>query len=141
MTHATVFLGVIGPIVYPCFVFSYNDLSCVPAEPGDIFPIQVPNMNFVQKMFHLVSNEHHPCIAWMPHGRAFRILVPRKLEETALPLYFGHSNYSKLVTCIRTAGFKYITTGIDRGCYYHEVRLTYETPVAVDIRAPTDYVY
>jgi hypothetical protein len=81
-------------------------------------------MPFAQKVHHMVSDEEGDasCITWMPHGRAFKILFPNLLEKEALPKHFGHSRYSKFLMELKRSGFKPITSGTDRGCYYHEVR-------------------
>jgi hypothetical protein len=60
-------------------------------------------------------------IAWMPHGRAFRVLRPNDFEQQVMPIYFGHSRYSNFLSTVRQYGFKHFTQGPDKGCLYHEV--------------------
>jgi HSF-type DNA-binding len=60
-------------------------------------------------------------IAWMPHGRAFRVLRPNDFEQQVMPIYFGHSRYSNFLSTVRQHGFKHFTQGPDKGCVYHEV--------------------
>jgi hypothetical protein len=80
-------------------------------------------MTFAQKVHHIVSDETNAkSVTWMPHGRAFKIIVPKFLEREVLPKYFGNTPYSRFLMQLRTSGFKFITQGTDQGCFYHEVR-------------------
>lgn len=108
-------------------ICSYNDFSCVPPEPDYQPTWEIEKMTFAQKIHHMLSDERNAhCLVWMPHGRAFKILVPKFLETEVLPRYLGHSKYSRFLTQLRTHGFKHLTTGIDQSCYYHEVRHQFE---------------
>jgi hypothetical protein len=55
-------------------------------------------MTFAQKLHHLISQQEEAysnCIAWLPHRRAFRIINPKRMEETRiLEHYCGHNRYS-----------------------------------------------
>ena len=82
-------------------------------------------MTFGRKLHHmLMSPECRGIISWMPHGRAFRILVPKKMEQDSiLSKYFGHSRYSTFLSQLKNNGLKMITRGKDRMCFYHECLL------------------
>jgi hypothetical protein len=104
---------------------SYRDFSKVPAELNEEVPEKIEDMTFPQKIHHMLSqDEYKGKIGWMPHGRAFGILVPKKLEEGKLKVlnkYFGHSRYSSFLRQLSNHGFKHLSEGTDRNCYYHEV--------------------
>jgi hypothetical protein len=102
---------------------SYRDFSCVPPEKGYQHPRDIRSMTFSQKLHHILSRDDlSNVIAWASHGRAFRILIPKRLEQENILLeYFGHSRYSTFLSQLKKYGLKQITTGKDQNCYYHEV--------------------
>jgi hypothetical protein len=103
---------------------SYRDFSSVPAKMNYAFPEKISDMTFSQSMYHILSQEEYKkWIRWHPHGRAFQILVPKKLEQDqVLQNYFGHGRYSSFLRQLSKHGFKHISNGPDRNSYYHEVR-------------------
>ena len=104
---------------------SYRDFSQVPPEIGYAHPTNIADMTFSQKVHHMLSDEAiSNWIHWLPHGRAFRIAVPKRLEQSqTLQRYFGHNRYSSFLRELNNYGFKHLTTGPDRNCYYHECML------------------
>jgi hypothetical protein len=103
---------------------SYKDWSLVPPEIDNAGePEDIDTMSFGQKLHHILSREEFSAtICWMPHGRAFRILMPVWFERNVSGTYFGHTRYPAFLTLLNNYGFKHITQGTDRNCYYHEVR-------------------
>jgi hypothetical protein len=102
---------------------SYKDYSVVPptidyeGEPTDI-----DAMSFLQKVHHILAEEKFAkWISWQPHGRSFRILMPLFFEGNIAKTYFTSNRYSSFVTTLNSHGFKHISQGNDRNCYYHEV--------------------
>jgi hypothetical protein len=102
---------------------SYRDFSSVPPEPGHREPVDISEMTFAQKLHDMLSQEEYSgCLAWLPHGRAFRIISPKMMEQTKLlHFYFGHNRYSGFLIQLKKYGVKVITKGRDCNCYYHEV--------------------
>jgi hypothetical protein len=102
---------------------SYHDFSSVPLEEDHVEPSDTEEMAFAQKVHHILSQrEYSAWITWSPHGRSFQILVPKRLEQARiLQTYFGHNRYSSFLRQLNNHGFKHITQGCDRNCYYHEV--------------------
>ena len=50
---------------------------------------EVATQTFPMKLHAILSNpEFSDIIAWLPHGRAWRILQTKAFEERAIPLYF-----------------------------------------------------
>jgi hypothetical protein len=106
---------------------SYKDYSVVPptidyeGEPTDIGA-----MSFLQKVHHILAQEKFAkWISWQAHGRSFRILMPLFFEGNIARTYFTSNRYSCFVTKLTSHGFKHISQGNDRNCYYHEVRHHY----------------
>jgi len=61
---------------------SYRDFSSVPAEIGYEGPNKIQDMNFSQKVHHMLSqDEYKKWISWLPHGRAFKVHVPVSLRS------------------------------------------------------------
>mmetsp|Transcript_17213 Transcript_17213/g.39913 ORF Transcript_17213/g.39913 Transcript_17213/m.39913 type:complete len:190 (+) Transcript_17213:11-580(+) len=102
---------------------SYRDFSIVPPDVKDDQPQEIKNMTFSQKVHHILSTEgYKDYVSWMSHGRAFKVHIPKIFEEQICSRYFGHSRYSSFLRLLNNYGFKHITQGRDRNCYYHEVR-------------------
>eukprot|EP00542_Grammatophora_oceanica_P016705 CAMPEP_0194033434 /NCGR_PEP_ID=MMETSP0009_2-20130614/6133_1 /TAXON_ID=210454 /ORGANISM="Grammatophora oceanica, Strain CCMP 410" /LENGTH=414 /DNA_ID=CAMNT_0038674129 /DNA_START=103 /DNA_END=1348 /DNA_ORIENTATION=+ len=103
---------------------SYRDFSIVPAELDWEPPTSLEEMTFSQKVHDILSKEEYaPYVGWMPHGRSFKIFIPKIFEEQICGVYFGHSRYSSFLRLLNNYGFKHITQGSDRNCYYHEAFL------------------
>jgi len=104
---------------------SYRDFSNVPPDEDDNRekPLAIQDMTFSQKVHDILSHfeEFGACISWQPHGRAFQIRIPADFEKRACPRYFGHKRYSSFLRQLNNHGFKHISKGVDRNCYYHEV--------------------
>lgn len=101
---------------------SYRDFAnCKPSR--NYIPINnIEQMTFVQKIHHILSQKQfEDSIHWQSHGRAFVVAIPKTLETEVLPLYFGHGRFSSFLRQLSNHGFKYITSGNDRNCHYHEV--------------------
>jgi hypothetical protein len=107
----------------PFYYSTYRDFSSVPIEPGYVDPQDINDMSFSRRLHLLLTHEDGKgSIEWMPHGRSFRIIAPRKLEQDKVLLrYFGHNRYSTFLSQLKNFGIKTIVTGVDRNCYYHEV--------------------
>jgi hypothetical protein len=106
---------------------SYKDYSMVPPTidyEGE--PIDIDAMSFLQKVHHILAQEKFAkWISWQPHGRSFRILMPLFFERNIAATYFTSIKFSSFVTQLNSYGFKHISQGNDRNCYYHEVRHHY----------------
>lgn len=62
-------------------------------------------------------------VAWMPHGRSWRVLKPREFEIRVIPTYFDHQKFSSFIRQANGWGFRRITQGRDRNSYYNELFL------------------
>lgn len=101
---------------------SYRDFSHVvpkTAQPST----RHKEPTFPLKLHMILSNpEFQHIIAWLPHGRAWRILQQKAFEQRVIPLFFRHGRYSSFARQVNGWGFMRITHGSDFGSYYHEVR-------------------
>ena len=54
--------------------------------------------NFIEKTYNILedANNSH-AISWLPSGASFVIKDVKKFEESILPTYFKHSNFSSFV--------------------------------------------
>ena len=69
----------------------------------------------------LAQKEFHDIICWMPHGRSWKVLKPTMFENLVMPLFFEYSNYHSFNRLVNAWSFRRISSGPDRGSYYHEV--------------------
>ena len=59
----------------------------------------------------------------MPHGRSWKVLKPNLFESMVMPLFFEYSNYHSFNRLVNAWSFRRISSGPDRGSYYHELFL------------------
>jgi len=71
----------------------------------------------------LAQKEFNDIIAWMPHGRSWKVLKASLFESMVMPLFFEYSNYHSFNRLVNAWSFRRISSGPDRGSYYHEVSL------------------
>jgi hypothetical protein len=105
--------------------FFYRDFSSLP-DPDPLTPLTSPGRvpNFPAKMHSILSRpDLADVVAWMPHGRSWRVLKPREFEIRVIPTYFEHAKFSSFIRQANGWGFRRITQGRDRNSYYHELFL------------------
>lgn len=113
------------PELQPYPYFYYRDYS-EEKDPDPLSPLTPPGRvpNFPAKMHAILSRgELSEIVSWMPHGRAWRVLKPREFEVKVVPLFFEHAKFSSFIRQANGWGFRRITQGRDRNCYYHELFL------------------
>lgn len=106
----------------PAPFFYYKDFS-TETDPDPLTPLTLPGRvpNFPAKLHSILSRpELADVVAWMPHGRSWRVLKPREFEIRVLPTYFEHAKFSSFIRQANGWGFRRITQGKDRNSYYHE---------------------
>jgi len=81
----------------------------------------MPNFNFFSQRLHAVLSDERfqQIIAWLPHGRGWRILKPKLFERFVLAKYFGTIKYASFLRQLQVYGFRQITTN----SYCHEMFL------------------
>jgi len=101
---------------------NYHDFSDYLGEQGNILKRKKACTTFPEKLHKMLSNpQFSHIIAWMPHGRAFKILNKKLLMEEAAPTYFYQSKFQSFTRQLNGWGFKRLyKSGANFGCYYHE---------------------
>lgn len=56
-------------------------------------------------------------------GRSWKVLKPSLFESMVMPLYFEYSNYHSFNRLVNAWSFRRVSSGPDRGSYYHELFL------------------
>jgi len=107
-----------------------RDRAC---EPRDIVTVQTNSTNrsvetFPMKLMDLLSKEDtSECIAWLPHGRSFRVDNTDLFMMNYSPRIFKATKYRSFVRQLNIWGFKRITCGVDMNSYYHPMFLRGKT--------------
>lgn len=108
---------------YPYFY--YRDHS-TETDPDPLTPLTPPGRvpTFPAKLQAILSRaDLADVIAWMPHGRSWRVLKPREFEVKVIPRFFEHAKFSSFIRQANGWGFRRITQGRDRNSYYHPMFL------------------
>lgn len=76
---------------------------------------------FPMKLYQLLdSKDHQAIISWQPHGRCFILRKPKEFLEFVMPRYFRQSKITSFQRQLNLYGFHRLTSGPDKGGYYHE---------------------
>ena len=63
------------------------------------------NLPFPVKLHYILSNpKYQDCVAWLPHGRAWRVLKPKAFERRIIPKFFRSEKYASFMRQVRQAG-------------------------------------
>lgn len=111
--------------------YVYRDFAHVAVEPHEEPPRRkqgktensIRVQKFPTKLYTMLAHsEFSDIITWMPHGRSWKVLKPNAFESLVMPLFFEYSNYHSFNRLVNAWSFRRISSGPDRGSYYHEVR-------------------
>eukprot|EP00540_Astrosyne_radiata_P020461 CAMPEP_0116844412 /NCGR_PEP_ID=MMETSP0418-20121206/12671_1 /TAXON_ID=1158023 /ORGANISM="Astrosyne radiata, Strain 13vi08-1A" /LENGTH=338 /DNA_ID=CAMNT_0004475357 /DNA_START=96 /DNA_END=1113 /DNA_ORIENTATION=+ len=112
-------------------LYKYRDFASVPEDhENDPAPAQsnrslessIRVQKFPVKLYAILAQkEFSDIITWMPHGRSWKVLKPNLFESLVMPLFFEYSNYHSFNRLVNAWSFRRISSGPDRGSYYHEV--------------------
>ncbi len=76
---------------------------------------------FPQRLMIMLHDNPNPkVVSWLPHGRGFLIQEPKRFLHEVLPLYFNKVLLNTFKRMLNLWSFKRISTGRDRGAYYHQ---------------------
>ena len=87
MARAVVARGPVVRELRPAPYFYYRDHS-MEADPDPLTPLTPPGRvpNFPAKMHAILSRQDfQDIVAWLPHGRSWRVLKPREFEIKVIP--------------------------------------------------------
>jgi hypothetical protein len=62
-------------------------------------------------------------VSWQPHGRCFVVHNPTKFVTEVMPIYFNQTKFASFQRQLNLYGFSRLTTGRDKGGYYHDAFL------------------
>jgi hypothetical protein len=62
-------------------------------------------------------------ISWQPHGRCFVVHEPKSFSDSVMPTYFRQTKFASFQRQLNLYGFSRLTSGRDKGGYYHELFL------------------
>ncbi len=71
----------------------------------------------------LEENEYSDIISWQPHGRCFLLHDPKEFLEVVMPRSFKQTKLTSFQRQLNLYGFSRLTSGPDKGGYYHELFL------------------
>mmetsp|Transcript_11278 Transcript_11278/g.23744 ORF Transcript_11278/g.23744 Transcript_11278/m.23744 type:complete len:634 (+) Transcript_11278:113-2014(+) len=103
---------------------AYHDYSRISSSQlaHRISNVKRKKPTFPQKLHTILSDEEAfgDIIMWMPHGRAWKIVDDRRLEEEVLPNFFRHKSRASFLRQVNNWGFKRVLGGRDENSYYNE---------------------
>ncbi|KAL7461834.1 hypothetical protein ACHAXS_004090 [Conticribra weissflogii] len=109
---------------------AYHDYSRISSSQlaHRISTVKRKKPTFPQKLHTILSDEEAfgDIITWMPHGRAWKIVDDRRLEEEVLPNFFRHNSRASFLRQVNNWGFKRVLGGRDENAYYNEVIFSFE---------------
>ncbi len=105
---------------------------------GETRKVQATETNFPMKLYDMLSNpDNHHAIAWMPHGRAWKVRQKDVFMRTTCPQYFSQTKFESFIRQANGWGFRRIRKeGPDRNAYYHGLFLRGQPELLEDMRRP-----
>mmetsp|Transcript_609 Transcript_609/g.1323 ORF Transcript_609/g.1323 Transcript_609/m.1323 type:complete len:496 (+) Transcript_609:226-1713(+) len=103
-----------------------NDLSAGPLDgaAGIVRKSSCNKATFPTALFDILADpELDGIIAWLPHGRSWRLVDVDKFNEQVLSSYFNQSKYTSFIRQVNGWGFRRVQTGPEANSYYHELFL------------------
>ena len=102
----------------------YRKKTKGPKRRGPRGGVAVP---FPEKLHLMLSNVegggYENVISWQPHGRCFMVHKPKEFVSEVMPLYFHQTKLTSFQRQLNLYGFSRLTSGCDKGAYYHELFL------------------
>jgi hypothetical protein len=114
--HATV--RVENPLHDPPLEFLSVDRQ--PAKGGVTIPFP---LKLHEMLDQIEADGLANVISWQPHGRCFVVHDPKSFSESVMPTYFRQTKFASFQRQLNLYGFSRLTSGRDKGGYYHELFL------------------
>jgi len=101
---------------------TYRDYSRSVSDLTSALPRATSKRATFPVLLHrILSNpDYSDIISWLPHGRSWRVLKPKRFEANIIPRYFDHTKYPSFCRQVNGWGFIRVTSGPDQNSYYHE---------------------
>jgi len=58
-------------------------------------------------------------VCWVTHGRAFMVNLPQEFVDQVMPMWFSQTKFASFQRQLNLYGFRRLTTGRDKGAYFH----------------------
>jgi len=101
-----------------------SEAVAAPAPSRNSMETSIRVQKFPVKLYAILAQkEFNEIITWMPHGRSWKVLKPNIFESMVMPLFFEYSNYHSFNRLVNAWSFRRVSSGPDRGSYYHELFL------------------
>lgn len=71
----------------------------------------------------LEANQYPDIISWQPHGRCFILRKPQEFLTEVMTKYFKQTKLTSFQRQLNLYAFRRISSGVDKGAYYHELFL------------------
>lgn len=79
---------------------------------------------FPVKLHQLLEEDSYPdVISWQPHGRCFILRKPNEFLNDVMPQHFKQTKLTSFQRQLNLYAFRRISSGPDKGAYYHELFL------------------
>ena len=82
------------------------------------FPVKLHEM-----MDRIEGDGFAHVVSWQPHGRCFVVHNQQQFVEVIMPFYFKQTKFPSFQRQLNLYGFNRLTSGPDKGGYYHELFL------------------
>ncbi|KAL9186011.1 hypothetical protein ACHAXT_005249 [Thalassiosira profunda] len=101
---------------------TYRDYSRYVEDGGELVKHKKHNNNFPAKLHRMLSDPGNAeIIAWLPHGRAWKVVDRDRLITEVIPQHLVGKKYESFTRQLNGWGFKRLhQSGPDFGAYYHE---------------------
>ncbi|KAL7515413.1 hypothetical protein ACHAXN_013102 [Cyclotella atomus] len=100
------------------------------AKGGVVIPFPVK----LHSMLDAIERDGYAhIVSWQPHGRCFVVHKPKEFVSHIMPKYFKQSKMASFQRQLNLYGFNRLTSGLDKGGYYHELFLRGKVSLAYDI--------
>jgi len=100
------------------------------AKGGVVIPFPVK----LHSMLDAIERDGYAhIVSWQPHGRCFVVHKPKEFVSHIMPKYFKQSKMASFQRQLNLYGFSRLTSGLDKGGYYHELFLRGKVSLAYDI--------
>ncbi|KAI2501075.1 hypothetical protein MHU86_13366 [Fragilaria crotonensis] len=93
------------------------------------FPVKLHEM-----LDHIEQDGLSHVVSWQPHGRCFVVHNQQQFVDVIMPHYFKQTKFPSFQRQLNLYGFNRLTSGPDRGGYYHEFFLRGKKFLAIRIQ-------
>ncbi|KAL3927643.1 MAG: hypothetical protein SGBAC_013000 [Bacillariaceae sp.] len=117
-------------------LFEFEQSVEKPRKTSSSYEVDM-NLPFPIKLHYILSNpSFQDCIAWLPHGRAWKVTNQKAFESKVIPKFFRSDRMASFMRQVNGWAFNRITEGPDMNAYYHEMFLRGIPNLCFDMRRP-----